>query len=104
MRKKAAIQTKDRQFNGEDFISVTHFLTDFKRPCDSSRTHEGATVWVLRKFMNSPDLDAIKAQLSLLSNGSNRHDGTITTYAEVVHHLLRLDATENIIMRADEEI
>lgn len=95
---------KDQAYNGKDFISVINFLTKFKRAYDSSRIHCGAAVWQFRKFTSGPALADIKARSTLLSNDANRHKGTITTYVEVVNHVLRRYATDAVIAKADEEI
>lgn len=44
MRKKIAVQMKDKALNGQDSISLSNFLTEFKTVCDSTRIHEGAAV------------------------------------------------------------
>lgn len=54
--------------------------------------------------MNGPTLVTIKARLILPTNYANRHEGTITSSAGVVRHLLRSYATGVIIAKAEEEI
>lgn len=63
--KKVAVQMKDQAFNNKDCISVINVLTEFKRVCDSLRTHKGAPVWLFREFTNGPALAVIKVRLIL---------------------------------------
>lgn len=54
--------------------------------------------------MNSPALAVIKTPSTLSWNDANRHERTITTYVQVVSHLLRRYATDAVTARADEEM
>lgn len=44
VRKNVAVHIKEQKFNGKNFIFVIHFLTELKRACDLSRSHEGTAV------------------------------------------------------------
>lgn len=52
MRTEAAVKMKEHAFNGKASISAIKFSNELKRACDSSRIYEGATVRLLREFMN----------------------------------------------------
>lgn len=54
--------------------------------------------------MSGLALAAVRAQLSLSSSDANRHEGTITSYAEIVKYLLRRYAAEAVIAKANEKI
>lgn len=54
--------------------------------------------------MNGAALAAVSARLYLSSNDANRNEATITTYVEVVKHLLRRYDTDAVIVKADERI
>lgn len=104
MRKKFTIRLIDPPFNGKDSIEVTNSLSEFKWACNSSRNHEGATVWLLREFINGIALAANKARLPLSLNDKNRQKGSITSYAKVVSRLLRRYDTDAVIAKVDVEI
>lgn len=80
-----------------------NFFTEFKRVCDSLRTHKSAAFWLFREFMYGPTHAAIKAWLTLFWDNVNRHDWTIATYVEVVNHLLGRYPTDAVIRKADEK-
>lgn len=104
MREKVSVQMTDKAFNGMDCISVINFLTEFKQTCDSSRTHESASVWILQEIMNCPSPAAIKAQFTMSSNDGNSHAGTISTYAEALHHQLNRYASDAVFTKTDDKI
>lgn len=54
--------------------------------------------------MNSTTFAAIDARLYLPSKDASRHQGTITTYAEVSNHLQSRYATDAVIAKVDETI
>lgn len=95
---------KDHSCSGEDASSVIEFLTNFKRSCDSTRIHEKVALWHFREFMNGPAPATIKARLKSPSNNVNTRQESITSYAEVFNHLLRLRATDTAIAIAYDRI
>lgn len=95
---------KEQEPNGKDFTSIINSVPEFRRAYDSSRIHQDAAVWPLREFMNGPVFAASKPPSTLTSNDADRRDRTITTYAEVVNHLLWLYATDAVIAKDDEKI
>lgn len=54
--------------------------------------------------MNGPALATMKAWLTLSSNNANRHEGTSTSYEDVINLLLMRYVTNAVIGKADEEI
>lgn len=54
--------------------------------------------------MTSSALAAIKARLTLSQNDTNKNESTITTYKGIVNHLLKRNATDAKITKADERI
>lgn len=94
MRKKVAVEMRYQAFNRKHSTSAIDFSIEFKRACDLSRVLEGAPVTFSIEFMNGSDLVAIKTRLILSSNDAISHERSITTYPEVVNHLLRRYPTE----------
>lgn len=103
MQKNVPVQIKYQALNEKYSISMINYLTEFKRACDLSRIHEGTAVWLFWELVNGPTLASMKVRLTLSTNNSDRHDDTITIYAEVVYHLLRRYTIDAIIVKADEE-
>lgn len=54
--------------------------------------------------MNGLTISTMKARLTLSSNNIKRHEGNITTDAEVVNHFLRPCTADNVISNAHEKI
>lgn len=54
--------------------------------------------------MNSPVLAAVNKRLTLFSNNTDRHEGNITAYSEVVNHLFRRYTIGTVIAKSDKEI
>lgn len=79
---------KEQAFNGNDSTFKIKFLTEVKQACNSSRIHEGVTVWVFWELMSGPTLAAIIAPLTLLSGDVYKHERASTFYAGSLNHLL----------------
>lgn len=102
--KELAVKMEDQVLIGKDSTSVVKFLIEIIRACHSSTFHEGDTVRLYREFMNGTALPTIMDRLILSSTNTNRHEGTITPYEEVVSHLLRGHCTDLVIAKDDEEM
>lgn len=85
--------------NGKHSNLEIHFLTEFKRACESSHILDDATVWPFREFMYGPGLAVIKAWLTLISKDANRQEVSIKIYARVANHSLRSYATDAVIAK-----
>lgn len=54
--------------------------------------------------MKGPALATINVRMTLLSNDTNRHEDTSTSYAKVVNHVAGRYAANTSIVKADENI
>lgn len=104
MRKEVAVQINEQAFSEKYPNSVINYLTELKRVYSSSQNHKGTTVLIFRDFMTSPALTAVKARLDLSSNDANKREGTITSYAEMVKHVMMRYTVDVVIAKADEEV
>lgn len=103
-QKSFAVQIKNQALKGKDPTAVTNLLTACKQACDSLRMHEGDEVWLFPEFMNGHTLANIKVRMILFLYDANRHEGTITTYAEVVNYRLGRYGTDTVTTKADDRI
>lgn len=84
MRKKAAIQTRDKASNRKDFISIIDCLLEFKHAWKYSGIHEGATVWLFQDFMTIPRLATMRARSTMYYNNFDKSKGTMELYSEYI--------------------
>lgn len=103
MWKKGDPQMKNRAFNKKDSISVTTFSTELEHLCESSLIQEFAVVRPFPIIHEWSHPLGIKERLNLSSNDLNERECTITTYDEMLDHLLWCYNTKAIIVKANEE-
>jgi len=82
-------------FDATDLISILSFLGNFKAACDSNDVHEGAAMWILPHFMKKPASVAVTSRLRLKKSEGRRSEGTLSSYCEVVNHLLGQYASDD---------
>lgn len=86
MSKKVAVQVMDQASIVKDSTMVIDFFKEDNQACDSLRSTEDTFILLFQVFMHGPTLPAIKVRLILSSKDTNRHEGTIITFAKVVNH------------------
>lgn len=99
MTRKAAIQMKDRIFNGKDSLSLIVFLQDSKAARDTCNIYERAAMWVCKHYIGDPIGSIISTRVKLSAEISGTQDGCLMFSSAICSYVSKLYATEeNIVM------
>lgn len=111
MSKRFSTQMKPHTFDPFDTISIIGFLFNFQLACDTDGIHEGAAIKLFHFFMKKSASSALHTKLT---SKNSRNDKThalsggnatqLTTYQQVVNHLLQKYATDEVVANTEEEI
>lgn len=85
-------------------ISIINFLVTSKQACDSNGIHEGATVWLVKHFVNKSTVASLAPRVFLNSNLSCKREGMLSSWKEVVNHLLETYATDDVIVETKTDL
>lgn len=99
----AEVEMRTRLFNGSDPITILTFLSSFRSSCDSIGVHEGAALWLFQYFLRDPAKASLTARLGRPHERGSKA-GKLTSYCQVVNHLLRTFATDDIIAEAEADL
>lgn len=95
---------KGLNFYPMDPVSILEFLHPIKVACDIISI-QGAAIWLLPYFMKMLAAAVLTARLSLKSKSSHHsYKEVLTTYCQVVNHLLETYPRDDIIAEMDSRV
>lgn len=99
-------KNKSKKFDHLDPVSVIGILSGFKLACNTNVFHESAELWLVLKFMKRTAGAALTATLSLKSKSPKKKtkEGVVTTNIQVLSHMLKTYATDDVIAEVDNDI
>lgn len=92
----AYIEMHSRLFDCSGPFIILYFLESFQASCDNNGIPVGAALCVFQYFIRDPSKSVLTAQLGRPNDRPNKY-GNPTTYCQVLNHLMRIYATDDII-------
>lgn len=95
---------KNGTFKTSDSISLLSFLDNSKTVCGSDGTHESPVIWLFPHFVCEPAKAALLQWLTAENTKNHERKGKITKFCKVVGYLLKLYATDDVIVETYAEV
>lgn len=98
------VQLTAAVFKPADLISVPVILPNFTISFNSNKIYEQAAIWLLPHLMKKPAKTALSYQMTATENREAYKAEAMTTYREVINHLLYFYATDDIIVEDEADV
>lgn len=78
-------------------VSIIAVLKHFKAACDVYNIHEGAAVWLFKRYLSGPVETVLKTRVALPTETDKSKEGCLTSFLVIMNYLLKLPGKDENI-------